>query len=159
MDNSNGMNTGDSQTPADPARRIKDSASTVKDSASSVIERGKEAATRSVEEGAQRLAGSAESTASALRRAAEDLESDNAWIGAALRKGADGLEQATRTLSNGDLSRVVDDVNGFARRQPTLFLGACFALGFALARVGKTAIEQQGGEQRSDDTYSPMPGL
>jgi hypothetical protein len=152
MDTSNGTPGADT-TPADSARRIKDSAATV-------IDRGKEAAAATVERGAERAKTSIDSATSALRRAADDVEVDNRWIGAALRKSAEGIERATASLDGGDLSRALDDLNGFARRNPAIFLGASVALGFALARVGKTAAERVGedGAER-DDTYSPMPGL
>jgi hypothetical protein len=152
MDTSDGT-TGADTTPGDAARRIKDSASTV-------IERGKEAAATAAERGAARAKASADTAASALRRAADDVEPDSRWIGAALRKSADGLEMATRSLSDGDVTRALDDINGFARRNPAVFLGASFALGFALARVGKTAIERAtDGASEQSDGYSPMPGL
>jgi hypothetical protein len=152
MDTSNGTPGADT-TPADSVRRIKDSAATV-------IDRGKEAAAATVEQGAERVKTSIDSATSALRRAADDVESDNRWIGAALRKSAEGIERATASLDGGDLSRVLDDLNGFARRNPAIFLGASVALGFALARVGKTAVERaaEDGAGR-DDAYSPMPGF
>ena len=54
------------------------------------------------------------------------------------------------------------DLNAFARRNPALFLGASVALGFALARVGKTAIERA-ADGESQEQYNPysntMPGL
>lgn len=145
MDTPNGT-PGASPSPDDAARGIKDSAGTV-------IDRTKQAATEKVEEGAERVANSAQSAASALRRAAGDVEAENAWIGTALRKSADGLEQATRSLAGGDVSRGISDLNAFARRQPAIFLGASLALGFALARVGKTAIEAA-----TEDT-SATPGM
>jgi hypothetical protein len=152
MDTSNGT-PGVDATPADSARRIKDSASTV-------IDRGKEAAASTVEQGAERVKTSADSAASALRRAAADVESDNRWIGSALRKSAEGIERASASLSGGDISTALDDLNGFARRNPAIFLGASLAVGFALARVGKTAIERAtDGTPERDDSYSPMPGL
>lgn len=151
METSNGP--GADATPADSARRIKDSASTV-------LERGKEAAAATVEKGAEQARSTADSAASALRRAADDVESDNRWIGSALRKSAEGIERASRSLDGGDLSRALDDLNGFARRNPALFLGASLALGFALARVGKTAMERvSDGAPERGDSYSPMPGL
>jgi hypothetical protein len=144
---------GAAETPAESARRIKDSASTV-------IERGKEAAASAVEQGAGRARDTADNAASALRRAADDVEPDNRWIGTALRKSAEGIERASASLSDGDVSRALDDLNGFARRNPAIFLGASFALGFALARVGKTAIERvSDGTPEQADGYSPMPGL
>jgi hypothetical protein len=154
MDNTTGV-PGADETPADSARRIKDSAS-------NLVERGKEAASQKAHEGAERVASSAQNTASALRRAASDVEPDNAWVSAALRKSADGLEQATRSLTGGDYTRGVADLNSFARRQPAIFLGAGLALGFALARVGKTAIEAATEDTTTDDYNpytSPTPGL
>lgn len=144
---------GASETPADSARRIKDSASTL-------IDRGKEAAAETVEKGAERAKSSADSAANALRRAADDVEGDNRWIGSALRKSAEGIERATASLEGGDLSRSLDDLNGFARRNPAIFLGVSLALGFALARVGKTAVESvTDSATEQGDSYSPMPGL
>jgi hypothetical protein len=154
MDNTTGA-PGADQTPADSARRIKETTA-------HVVERGKEAAAQKAQEGAERVASSAQSTASALRRAATDVEQDNAWVSQALRKSADGLEQATRALAGGDYSRGIADLNAFARRQPAIFLGAGLALGFALARVGKTAIEAA-NEDDSSDAYNPYtnqtPGM
>lgn len=149
MDN-DGM-TGVSSTPDDAARRMKEAAGTV-------IERGKQAASDAATKGAERVSSSAETTASALRRAAADVEDDNRMIGTALRKGAESIERAAQSLQGGDLSRVVDDLNGFARRQPALFLGASVALGFALARVGKTAIEQNSSAD-TDRPSTPMPEI
>jgi hypothetical protein len=148
MDNSNGT-PGVNTTPDDVARRVKDSAS-------HAIDKTKEAATQQVEQGAERVAAYSQRTASALRRAADDVEGENTLIGKALRKSADGIEQATRSLSGGDINATVEEVNSFARRQPGLFLGASFALGFALARVGKTAIEQNTSPRPDDETLPPM---
>ena len=49
-----------------------------------------------------------------------------------------------------------------ARRNPALFLGASVALGFALARVGKTAIERS-TDADTNEQYNPYtsatPGM
>jgi hypothetical protein len=114
----------------------------LKDSAASVAGSAKEAATREAEAGAQRVAETAQSLAATLRSAADAVPQENAWVGDLLYKSAEGVERATSSLSAGDFSGVMNDVNGFARRQPAIFLGACVALGFAAARVGKTAMSQ-----------------
>lgn len=149
MDNSNGP-TGVS--PADPTRRIKDSATTV-------VDRAKHAASQQLGEGAQRVTDSAHNAASALRRAADDVQSENDFIGVALRKTADTIDRATQSFSGGDLNRTLEDLNGFARRQPALFLGASFALGFAVARIGKTAVERSASNGLDQSDQSVMPGL
>lgn len=124
-------------SPADSARRIKESATTV-------IDRTRRAAAGKAQEGVQQLASSVRSATSALRRAASDVEGDSGWIGNVLRKSADAIEGAARTIGEGDVSRAVNEVNGFARRRPALFLGASFVAAFALARVAKAAMEQDG---------------
>ncbi len=149
MDNTNGT-PGASPTPADSARRLKETATTV-------VDRTKQAAVDKAQEGVQHLASGVQTATSALRRAADDINLDNSLIGAALRKSADSIDQATRAFSDGDISRVVDDVNGFARRQPAIFLGVTFALGFALARIGKAALESS--QRSEDEPLTQMPGI
>jgi len=151
METPNGT-PGASTTPADSARRLKDSATTV-------IDRTKQAAVGKAQEGVQQLGSTIQSATSALRRAADDVETDNGLLGAALRKSADTIEQATHSFSEGDITRVVDDINGFARRQPAIFLGVTFALGFALARVGKAALEQAQSNGQDEDAITQIPGL
>lgn len=157
MDNSDGI--GGANASGDASQRVKDAAQSVKDTAGTVLERGKQLAGDAAQKGAERANSAAQSTSSALRRAADDVEGDNRMIGSALRKGAETIERAAQSLQGGDISRLVDDLNGFARRQPALFLGASVALGFALARVGKTAIEQSGDNAASDQTLSSMPEI
>jgi hypothetical protein len=126
-----------------------DAANRIKQAASGAISSAKDVASEAVHKGAERVERTSQGAAQALRRAADDCVAENAWIGSALRKSADGIERASGAISGGDLNRILDDVNGFARRQPTLFLGISLALGFAAARVGKTAIERS----RTDDEF------
>lgn len=152
METSNGT-TGASTTPGESARRLKDSASTV-------IDRTKQAAVGKAQESVQQLASTVQSATSALRRAADNVEADNDWLGSVMRKSADTIDSATRSFSDGDITRLVDDVNGFARRQPAIFLGVSFALGFAAARVVKAAMDQQSSSELAEDQpYQTMPGL
>lgn len=124
--------------------------SRIKRAAGEVADKAKSAAQKAVDQGKERVERSAMSASSVLRRAADESDAENAWLGSALRKTADGIENAARSITDGDLSTVVDQLNDFARRQPALFLGASLALGFAVARIGKTAMDR-GNEQ---DTQS-----
>lgn len=129
-------------TGAPTSDAMNDTARPVLDSASSIASSAKEAMSQQAEASAQRMAGSARDLASALRSAADGVPQENGWVGNLLSKSADGIERATASLSSGDFSGMLQEVNGFARRQPAIFLGACIALGFAAARIGKTAVEQ-----------------
>lgn len=150
METSNGAPGAQQGAPDDNARRVKDSVR-------SVVDQTREAANRKLDEGKHRVCDTMNSSASTLRRAADDVTQDNRWLGAALRKSAEGLESAARSIEGADLGSVVGDLNNFARRQPAVFLGASLALGFLLARLGKTAIEQGGGRspqpQSGDGNY------
>lgn len=123
----------------------------IKRSASEAMQRTKTAANEEVRKGAQYVAGSASSAANAIRRVADEMEGDNSWMSSTLRRAADGIESATHNLQTGDISRVMNDVDAFARRQPALFVGASLLAGFALARLAKTAVEQE--RMRDDGVY------
>lgn len=138
----------DNAQPTDDSR--------LKRAAADVADRAKSAAQKVVEHGKQRVERSAFSASSALRRAADECEGENAWFGSALRKSADGIETAARSIAEGDITMVVDQVNDFARRQPALFLGASLALGFAAARLGKTALDR--GRDEEPDAYGAAYG-
>jgi hypothetical protein len=68
-----------------------------------------------------------------------------------LRSSADGIESATRSLTGGDFRSIANSITNFARREPVLFVGACLVGGYALARIGKTALEAD----RSTSTSYP----
>lgn len=130
---------------ASAKQRVSDAAHKTADRMSEAATRTADAARARVREGAQKLAGTSRTAADSLRRAAGDVEGENAWLGMALHKSADGVERLTQTLENADMRRLAADVQAFAQRQPALFLGLTAAAGFALARIGKTAL------QRADD--------
>lgn len=135
-------NRGDDYSAPNSDASAVDAANRIKQAASGAISSAKDVASEAVHRGAERVERSSQGAAQALRRAADDCVAENAWIGSALRKSADGIERASGAIAGGDMNRILDDVNGFARRQPALFLGVSLALGFAAARVGKTAIER-----------------
>lgn len=141
----------DNSETRDAAAVASDSARRIADAGEAAVGTAKRAASETLEHGAERAAGSAQAAAASLRRTAEEVQGEHAWIGAALRKSAEGLEAASSSLAGGDLETGLRDLNGFARRQPALFLGAAFALGFAMSRVGKTALNKV-NEARAADT-------
>jgi hypothetical protein len=110
----------------------------VKDATGAIKDRAKE----TVESAQAKAADQARTAANTLRDTADRLEGDLPWLDTSLRKAADGLEGLTSGLNKGNLKQTMDGVCDFARRQPAVFLGLSVALGFALARVGKTAIEE-----------------
>jgi hypothetical protein len=143
---------------SDVKHAAKDAAATIKDKAMETAE--------SVQHNA---ADQARTAANALRDTAGNLDGDLPWMKTALNKTADGFDRLTSALNRGDVGQCLNAVTEFARRQPALFLGLSVAAGFALARVGKTAIEEvQDSQMRSSEAdqireatapYAPTTGI
>lgn len=64
-------------------------------------------------------------------------------IGAA----ADQVQNVANYLEHHNVQQIVDEVRGFARREPALFLGGAFLVGLLAARFLKASSEQQQQEQ------------
>jgi hypothetical protein len=123
-----------------PAASVEDAARRVREAASGAATDVKHAAMQGVEDARAKAGDTGHSTASRLRDLAGQVE-DMPWMAKAFTKSAEGLDSVTNSLTKGDLNQCMSGVSDFARRQPAIFLGASVALGFALARIGKTALE------------------
>lgn len=146
---------GDKVKPAtsDLKHVVGDAAADLKTIAKGQVSAAKEKVVTAVE-GAQTTAVEQGRTAAAtLRSTVDNLEGEIPWLGVALTRTADGLEQLTQAFETGDLNDAIDTVKGFARRQPALFIGLSVAAGFAIARIGKTALETTSGLEPS----TPQP--
>jgi hypothetical protein len=137
---------GRARTAADQAvGTVKDTAreavAGIKDGVREIGDRVKTQARGVMDEAQTKAADQAKTAAHTLREAAGGLNGELPWMKTALDKTADGFEHLTSALNRGDVGQALNAVSDFARRQPALFLGLSVAAGFALARVGKTAIE------------------
>ncbi len=72
--------------------------------------------------------------AGAVRRAAGEFEEQVPQAAEYIRYAADQIETMSDSLRRRDLSQMMTDVQSFARRQPTAFLGMTFLAGFAAVR-------------------------
>lgn len=102
--------------------------------------------------------------AHALHSAADQLKDENSGTAARYAgQAAERVEEVADLIRNSTVDDVVDRVEGFARRQPELFLGAAFAAGFLFARFVKSSGERRsqsgayGGSARygTPDRYRP----
>ena len=118
------------QVARDAASTVKEQAGVMKDKAMGMMG---DAQAKAAEE--------ARTASNTLRNTADNLNGDLPWMKTALNKTADGFDHLTTALNRGDVGQVLNGLSDFARRQPALFLGLSVAAGFALARVGKTALE------------------
>ncbi|MEQ1784357.1 MAG: hypothetical protein ABMA14_23635 [Hyphomonadaceae bacterium] len=145
------MDNRDGETPATP----EDVARRVKDAAGSAVKDVKNAAMSSVETARTQAGDMGATTAMRLRDLAGQVEGDLPWLSGAFNKSAEGLDSVTGSLTRGDMSQTLNALSDFARRQPAIFIGASVALGFALSRVGKTALESV--HPHTDPKPEPQP--
>ena len=121
------------------AREVKEQASNVAESAKDLASQAGEKLLSSVEEqkaaGADFVAG----VAGAIRRAANEFDKDVPQAAQYIRLAADQIGTVSDAFRRRDLNQLVADVQGFARRQPTAFLGAAVLAGFAAVRFLKTS--------------------
>jgi hypothetical protein len=109
----------------------------------------KEQVLSAAEEGKEGIAERLGDLAGAVHRSGEQLEGEGQqdWLAQLVERGADELGNLASTVRSNDLRGLIGKLEGMARRQPVLFVGAAMAAGFAGARLGKVAIA---GASRSD---------
>lgn len=103
--------------------------------------------------------------ASALRTAADELRSGSPQE-RSFSQLADGLADVSDSMRDKDLGEMVSDLNGFAKRNPMVFLGGAALLGFVATRFAKASSEAHSGntvgsgvEYDDDDRLDrPMTG-
>jgi len=138
------------------AREVKEQASNVTESAKGLASQAGEKLLSSVEE--QKAAGAdfVSGVAGAIRRAATEFDKDVPQAAQYIRLAADQIGTVSDAFRRRDLNQLVADVQGFARRQPTAFLGAAVLAGFAAVRFLKTSTAGANASSRSTGTqHSP----
>ena len=83
---------------------------------------------------------------SALRETARQLRSQGQDpIAQYADRATDQVERFSGYLRETDVDEIVDEVRGFARRRPGLFLGGAAALGFLATRFLKSSSQEEDG--------------
>jgi ElaB/YqjD/DUF883 family membrane-anchored ribosome-binding protein len=97
-----------------------------------------------VEERKMRMADNINGIAEVAHNAAQQFDQHgNPAVAEYIERAASGLEHFSDSMRNRDISSLVDDVEGFARRQPAVFIGASVAIGFLLTRFLKSSSERR----------------
>jgi hypothetical protein len=80
---------------------------------------------------------------SALRESAQQLRNQGqGQVGDYAEKAADQVERFSSYLRQTDVDEIAEEVRGFARRRPGLFLGSAAAVGFLATRFLKSTSEE-----------------
>jgi hypothetical protein len=83
------------------------------------------------------------SIAQAAHRAAGEFDEEVPQAARYIRQAADQLEGVANAVRERDMRELVDEVQNFARKQPTLFFGGAMLLGFAAIRFLKSSSPHQ----------------
>jgi hypothetical protein len=111
--------------------------------AGQVMDTAKAQTTNRLSMGKDQIAGTLGAVAQAMHQSSQGLrEQDQGAVAGYTEQAADRLDGAAEYLRQRDVPQLVDEVEGFARRQPAMFLGAAFGLGLLAARFIKSSRQQ-----------------
>jgi hypothetical protein len=123
------------------------------DQAMKLVDTARQQATSQISMQQQRLAGTLNTVATALHDASREMRNqDEGPIADYVDTAASQVEHLATTLREQDLEQLMTTTAQFARRQPALFLGAAFALGFAATRFIKSSTPSSSRQMSSGDS-------
>ncbi|HEX6643489.1 MAG TPA: hypothetical protein VF037_02370 [Gemmatimonadales bacterium] len=152
-----GTTTESTTTARDKAAQMKNK---IAEEARTRLEEAREKAGTAVDERKGQLAGSMSSVAGAVRRSTDQLrEEGHDRIAGYADSLAQQFDRAAGYLRERDGRQLREDLEGIARRQPALVIGAAFALGVLAARFlrssdRETAIQRYDGNGGYGSGYS-----
>lgn len=97
--------------------------------------------------------------AGAVRRAAGEFEGRVPQAAEYIRYAADQMDNMSDAVRRRDVGQIVSDLRGFARRQPTAFLGATFLAGFAAVRFLKSSSSESTSSRAAGRSPDPSSGM
>lgn len=122
------------------------------DQAMKLVDTARQQATSQIGAQQQRVAGTLNTVATALHDASREMrKQDETAIAEYVDTAASQVEHFATMLREQDLEQLMNTTAQFARRQPALFLGAAFALGFAATRFIKSSAPAGSRQMSSSD--------
>src|SRR5918994_3283359 len=122
------------------------------DQAMKLVDTARQQATSQIGMQQQRISGTLNTVATALHDASREMRNqDETAIAEYVDTAASQVEHFANMLREQDLEQLLNTTAQFARRQPALFLGAAFALGFAATRFIKSSAPSSSGQMSSGD--------
>jgi hypothetical protein len=142
-----GSNDGSGLPPQEASAALKeglvsgahDISAEVKHIAGDVAGEAKKAAESKIGAGKDFAAEQLGAVAYALRHAGEQLRSEESGITEYVEKAASSVDSVSHYLQTRTLSQLIGDVEGYARREPAVFLGGAFFAGLLGGRFLKSA--------------------
>ena len=136
-------------SPSDAVDKAKDAAgdlaSQAKDAAGDLTAKAKDAATDKLSTGKEQAAGALSNITEALHATSDALRDQNQDAFARYADmAAREVEQFTDAIRGRSVGELLDEAEGFARREPALFLGGAFLLGIFGSRFLKAGTDASG---------------
>jgi hypothetical protein len=149
-----GAESQSTSSAADAKEKVRDVTRRVKETASQAAAQAREKATKTAQKQKDMAADHLTALADALNETSQSLKDrDDQAVASLTGSAAKGLEQVSSYVRDRDLAAIFDDVQGWARRHPALFLGGCFLAGTVAARFLKTSAEKRRQRDGSDMEY------
>jgi hypothetical protein len=108
--------------------------------------------TSRVDEQKNRAADGLGGIADVFRNAGNELRNENETLAQYVDMASDQLRRFADNIRQRGVADMMDDVNQFARRNPAIFIGGAFLVGFGIARFMKASAGS--GDDRSYDNFS-----
>jgi hypothetical protein len=126
-----------------------------------VMDQATEQVTSRVDMGKEYVAETMTGVAQALRKTGQHLREDGSqpMLAQFADRGAERIEHFGGYLKHHDTSQLINDVEGFARRQPMVFASGAFALGMLAVRFLRSggSSQQQGYSPQGSASYGGTP--
>lgn len=126
-------------------QEARQTAEQAREEAQSMVEAQKRRMSRMADEQKGRAVHKVSALAEALKASGERLrQNDESRMAEYVERASDSLNSYAQRLRDRDLQEMYREAKDMARRNPSLFLGGAFALGFALTRFLKSSEEEAG---------------
>jgi ElaB/YqjD/DUF883 family membrane-anchored ribosome-binding protein len=121
----------------------------VEETASTVVDQAAQVASTQVKTQKERAASTLDAVAKTLYETGTGMREQQPQLASLADQAASRVVDASAYLREHEVSDLVREAESFAKREPVLFMGAAFAIGFMAARFIKASAPQsgQGGSQ------------
>jgi hypothetical protein len=116
----------------------------------------KQNVTSRAEEQKNRAADGLGGIANVIRNAGHELRNENETIAGYVDQASDQLRRFADQIRQKGVADMLDDVHGFARRRPALFIGGAFLVGLGIARFLKSSADRDLYESDVDAAFSDV---
>lgn len=113
-----------------------------------IAEQAQQTAETKISSQKERAASTLETVANTLRESGQNIRDEQPQIASLTDEAARRVEDISSYVREHDIRDFVNEAERFARREPLLFLGGAFAIGFAAARFLKASSPSGGNGNR-----------